>query len=100
MVKKILTDFYNFYNDGNDFDGSDVAEISRKVDDEEDVPLEDFIQSWAFAYDFDKYFDVNKNESVDDVIDFFIESNTFNYLELLENEEYREFMDGIMYVID
>lgn len=96
MVKKILTDFHN---SGDNFDDYDIAQVSKKVNNGEDVPLEDFIKSWAVAYDFDNYFDVNKNESVEDVIDFFIKNNTFDYLEMLENEEYREFMDGIMYVI-
>lgn len=96
MVKKILIDFYI---SGDGFDEADIAEVSRRVDDEADVPLEDFIKSWAVAYDFGKYFDVNAGESVENVVDLFIENNKFDYLELLENEEYRKFMDGIMYAI-
>lgn len=96
MVKKILTDFHN---SGDNFDDYDIDEVSRKVNDREDVPLEDFIKSWAVAYDFDNYFDVNKDESVEDVIDFFIESNAFDYLEMLKNGAYRKFMDDIMYAI-
>ena len=96
MVKKILTDFHN---SGDNFDGYDISEVSRKVNDGEDVPLDDFIKSWAAAYDFDNYFDVNKGESTEDVIDFFIENNAFDYLEMLQNGECRKFMDDIMYAI-
>ena len=96
IVKKILTDFHN---SGDYFDDYYIAEVSRKVDDGEYVPLEDFIKSWAVAYDFDDCFDVNKNESAEDVIDFFIENNIFDYLKMLKNAEYRKFMDSIMYVI-
>ena len=97
MVEKILTDYYN---SDDYFDECDVVEISRKVDEGKDIPLEDFIKSWAFAYGFDR--NVGTNESVEIVenkIDDFIENNKFDYLEMLENEEYENFMDDIMYVL-
>lgn len=97
MVKKVLVDFHN---SGDNFDEYDVAKTSRKVSAGEDVPLYDLIKSWAVAYDFDKYFDINAGESVESVVDYFIESNEFDYLDMLRNDEYEEFMSGIMYVID
>ena len=93
MVEKILTDYYS----DDYFDEYDVAEVSRKVDEGKDIPLEDFIKSWAFAYGFDR--NVGTSESVENKIDDFIENNKFDYLEMLENEEYRKFMDDIMYVL-
>ena len=95
MVKKILVDFYN---SDDYFDDYDVAELSRKVDDGEDIPLADFIKLWAYVYGFGRYFETS--ESVENEIDDFIENNKFDYLEMLENEEYEKFMDGILYGID
>lgn len=95
MIKKILVDFYNSWES---FDDYDVNEVSRKVDNGEDVPLEDFIKTWAYVYDFGRYF--QKSESVENNVDYFIENNKFDYLEMLENEEYENFMDGILYGID
>ena len=31
---------------------------------------------------------------------FFIDNNEFDYLDMLRNDEYEEFMDDIMHVID
>ncbi|MDD7684489.1 hypothetical protein [Eubacterium pyruvativorans] len=97
MVKQILVDTHNeYYN----YDAIDLAEVKRRFNAGEDVTLEDFIKAWAFAYDFEKYFDINKDESVENVIDFFIDNNEFDYLDMLRNDEYEEFMDDIMHVID
>lgn len=96
-VKRVLVDTHNeYYN----FDAYDVSQVAKAVKAGKDVPLEDFIHSWAFAYDFEKYFDINKDESVEGVIDFFIDNNEFDYLDMLRNDEYEEFMDDIMHVID
>ena len=97
MVKKILTDYYNSHDY---FDEYDVSEVSIKYDDGKNIPLEDFIKSWAFAYGFDRNVGMNESiEIVENKIDDFIENNKFDYLEMLENEEYRKFMDDIMYVL-
>lgn len=95
-VEKVLVDLHN---SGECFDEIDVAELAEKVaDNNADLKINDFIKAWAFAYRFEDYFDSRKNYSVEEVAQDFVEGDILcsNHLDMLENEDYEQFMVDIM----
>lgn len=98
LVETILADMH--YNDES-FDAIDVADLAKKVaDNEADVKASDLIKAWAYTYNFDGFFDTRHDESEEEVARDFIEYNAFDYLDMLENEDYEKFMHDIMAVVE